>query len=75
VRAIRNFYEGMAMTTPTHQPRPVIGGVDTHKDVHVAALVDETGWILGTESFRNDTGGYRRLRVSQSPFRLIVESG
>jgi transposase len=29
----------------------VIGGVDTHKDVHVAAVIDERGKILDTASF------------------------
>ena len=29
----------------------VIGGVDTHKDVHVAAVVDERGKIFDTKSF------------------------
>ena len=61
VRAIHNLYEGMAMTTMAQSARRVIGGVDTHKDVHVAAVVDEAGRILGTESFPNDTKGYRQL--------------
>ena len=30
--------------------RVVIGGVDTHEDVHVAAVVDEVGKILDTKS-------------------------
>jgi hypothetical protein len=29
----------------------VIGGVDTHKDVHVAAVVDKVGRILETSEF------------------------
>ena len=29
----------------------VFGGVDTHKDVHVAAVVDERGKILNSASF------------------------
>ena len=38
--------------TGTHQSRPpVFAGVDTHKDVHVAAVVDATGTMLGTGSF------------------------
>jgi transposase len=75
VRAIHNLYEGMAMTTMTHQARRVIGGVDTHKDVHVAALVDETGQILGTESFRNDTSGYRQLRAWMARHGDVVRVG
>jgi transposase len=35
--------------------------VDTHLDVHVAAALDETGSLLGVESFATTTAGYRRL--------------
>lgn len=31
--------------------RVVVGGVDTHKDLHVAAIVDEQDHVLGTQSF------------------------
>lgn len=30
------------------QARPVTGGVDTHADVHVAAVADQVGRVLGT---------------------------
>jgi transposase len=30
------------------QAGPVTGGVDTHADVHVAAVVDQVGRVLGT---------------------------
>lgn len=39
----------------------VFGGVDTHRDVHVAAVVDATGRVLGTASFGADTAGYEQL--------------
>jgi transposase len=54
----------MAMKTMTHSlqlTRRVIGGVDTHKDVHVAAALDDTGRLLATESFPTTSVGYRRL--------------
>ena len=36
------------MTTMT-PPRPLVtGGVDTHRDLHVAAALDPTGGVLGT---------------------------
>lgn len=48
--------------TGTHQSRPpVFAGVDTHKDVHVAAVVDATGTMLGTGSFATTRAGYRAL--------------
>jgi transposase len=39
----------------------VIGGVDTHKDVHVAAVLDELGRLLATASFSASAPGYRQL--------------
>ncbi len=37
----------MTSPIPTTQPdRVVIGGIDTHKDIHVAALLDSAGMVL-----------------------------
>ena len=49
------------MTTMTDSTGPVTGGVDTHKDVHVAAALDGVGRVLGTEAFPTTTAGYRQL--------------
>ena len=48
-------------TIAHHEPRPVTGGVDTHKDLHVAAVLDELGRLLAKESFPTTRAGYRRL--------------
>jgi transposase len=40
---------------------PVTGGVDTHADVHVAAVVDQAGRVLGTRSFPADQAGHAGL--------------
>ena len=40
---------------------PVTGGVDTHADTHVAAVVDQVGRVLGTEAFPADAAGYAGL--------------
>jgi transposase len=48
------------MTDDNPTPR-VIGGVDTHKDVHVAAVLDELGRLLATATFATTTVGYRDL--------------
>jgi len=45
----------------TTMPPAVVGGVDTHLDVHVAAALDATGGLLGVESFPTTAAGYRRL--------------
>jgi len=39
----------------------VWGGVDTHRDFHVAAVVDGIGRVVGSEPFTTDTSGYRRM--------------
>ncbi len=41
--------------------RIVFGGVDTHRDTHVAAVVDATGRVLSSAPFRADVPGYERL--------------
>ena len=52
------------MTTIAQQPDlRVIGGVDTHKDIHVAAVIDELGRFIAAESFPTTTHGYRRLLI------------
>ena len=47
----------------TTQPeaRAVIVGVDTHKHVHVAVVIDTRGIRRGGQSFVADAGGYRAL--------------
>ncbi|HEX5095428.1 MAG TPA: IS110 family transposase [Acidimicrobiia bacterium] len=49
------------MTSLTEPSLQVVGGVDTHKDVHVAAAIDTTGRMLGTVSFPTTSAGYRAL--------------
>ncbi len=42
-------------------PVVVIGGIDTHKDIHVAAVVDDHGTVLGTEQYSTTRAGHRAL--------------
>jgi len=49
------------MSTMADLPRSITGGVDTHADVHVAAVVDDLGRSLATGSFPTTTAGYRAL--------------
>ena len=49
------------MTIIVEPTRAVTGGVDTHLDVHVAAVLDEIGGLLATESFVADRGGEDQL--------------
>jgi len=40
--------------------RVVTSGIDTHKDVHVAAAIDERGKILDTAHFTTTAEGCER---------------
>jgi len=41
--------------------RALTGGVDTHADVHVAAVIDPDGGLLGVKSFATNLAGYKLL--------------
>ena len=53
----------------------VVGGVDTHADVHVAAALDTNGGLLGIESFPADAAGYRSLADWLAGFGPVVKVG
>ena len=55
--------------------RIVIGGVDTHKDLHVAAVVDATGRIVGTAAFAAGAAGYRKLLAWMTSFGQVARVG
>ena len=46
------------MSRIAEQAGPVTGGAGTHADVHVAAVVDQVGRVLGTRAFAADAPGY-----------------
>ena len=66
----------MAITTA--DGAEIIGGVDTHQDLHTAAIVDLDGKVLGTESFSTTRAGYRAMlrwfRFHGELLRVGVES-
>jgi transposase len=55
--------------------RTVIGGVDTHLDVHVAAALDPIGGVLGVESFAATPGGYRAMLEWLGSFGIVDKVG
>jgi len=57
------------------EQRVVIGGVDTHKDVHVAAVIDEQGRILETDAFGTTHAEYQRLLEWMRSFGVLVKVG
>jgi transposase len=58
--------------------RCVVGGVDTHKDLHVAAVVDELDRVVGTRCFATTRQGYRQMLAWMRSFgdvhRIGIES-
>lgn len=65
----------MSTTAPGTQ---IVGGVDTHQDLHTAAVVSLEGAVLGTESFSTTRAGYRAMlrwfRTHGELLRVGVES-
>ena len=62
----------MAIVEATHA---VTGGVDTHLDVNVAAVLDDIGGLLGVEEFATDAAGHRRLVSWLCSFGTVVRVG
>ena len=66
----------MAITTA--QGTEIIAGIDTHQDLHTAAIVNLDGTVLGTESFSTTRAGYRAMlrwfRAHGEVLRVGVES-
>ncbi|MDP9696650.1 UNVERIFIED_ORG: transposase [Arthrobacter globiformis] len=46
---------------PDQAPTPVFAGVDRHKELHVAAVIDAGESVLGTRSFPTTRTGYRAM--------------
>lgn len=66
------------MSTMPDSTRPrkgVVGGIDTHADVHVAAVVDEHGGLLATGSFTADVAGYARLHSWLESYGPVIGIG
>lgn len=53
----------------------VVGGVDTHKDLHVAAIVDGQDRFLASESFPTTRQGYRRMLSWMRSFGVLQRVG
>ena len=72
------LHRGADMATATADNIQIIGGVDTHQDLHTAAVVSHDGTVLGTESFSTTRAGYRAMlrwfRSHGELLRVGVES-
>lgn len=53
----------------------VVIGVDTHKHIHVAAVMDAVGGILATLTVPTDSGGFRQLLDWAASFGRVIAFG
>ncbi len=53
----------------------VVIGVDTHKHIHVAAVMDSIGGTLATLTIATDTAGFRQLLHWAAGFGKIIAFG
>jgi transposase len=53
----------------------VTGGVDTHRDTHHAAALDQVGRLLGTQEFPAEPAGYQQLLTWLESFGTVTRIG
>lgn len=53
----------------------VVGGVDTHKELHVAAIVDQHNRVLGSEYFPTTRHGYKTMLKWMRAFGQLQRVG
>lgn len=63
------------MTPQNDNHVTVVGGVDTHKDLHVAAVVDQHDRLLGTASFPTTRHGYKTMLAWMRSFGVVTRVG
>lgn len=56
-------------------PDEVVLGVDTHRDVHVAAVVTAVGGLVATKSFPATAAGYRRMLAWARTMGVVRRAG
>ncbi|MGW2787722.1 IS110 family transposase [Streptomyces populi] len=65
-----------ALSQPTLSVQPeMVLGVDTHKDVHVAAVTDQLGRVLGSSPFQATAVGYDELLSWAREFGDVRRAG
>jgi transposase len=55
--------------------RRIVGGVDTHKDLHVAAVVDELDRVLVSQCFATIRRGYKQMLTWMRAFGSLQRIG
>ncbi|WP_258017438.1 IS110 family transposase [Streptomyces noursei] len=60
---------------PAHASEEILLGIDTHKDVHAAAVVTTLGAALDGRSFPATADGYRQLVAWARSFGMLRQAG
>ena len=55
--------------------RRFVGGVDMHKDLHVAAVVDELDRVLASQCFATTRHGYKQMLAWMRAFGSLQRVG
>lgn len=63
------------MTDTSNEIDSVVGGVDTHKDLHFAAVVDGKDHVLGTQAFATTRHGYKLMVKWMKAFGQLSRVG
>ena len=73
---LRAALYGWALCDTGEQTREEAGlGVDTHKDVHVAAVLTSVGVLLASSSFAATAKGYRQMLSWARSFGVLRRAG
>lgn len=67
--------EDVDASDPDRRARAIVGGVDTHKDLHVAAVIDTSENVLGTGSFSTTRAGYRAMTRWMADYGVVMKVG
>ena len=60
---------------PGSAPGRVVLGVDTHKDIHVAAVVTTLGAQVADATFRTTAAGYRQMLAWARSYGVLDRAG
>ncbi len=63
------------MSLPIDNCSTIVGGVDTHKELHVAAVVDHHDRLLGSASFPTTRHGYKSMLAWMRSFGTLSRVG
>jgi transposase len=70
-----SFAQPVALHPTSHTAEDVLLGVDTHKHVHVAAVITMIGALLDTRSFAATTDGYGLMLAWARSFGTLQRAG